>query len=336
MNDLSSQADIAIIGAGIAGLACAQSLTAAGHRVTLFDKGRSPGGRIATRRSGNLLFDHGAQFATARGAAFVAEIQELRQSSAVVAWLAARAEEPAWIGTPGMSAIPRAMSDQLVQRGARIESGRHVAFVTPDRRLRLLDAQEAKPGTVANHGGTLTDPFDAVLLALPSPQAGPLLAAMGHDFAAIVSTAVYAPCWALMLHYAGKSAAPDILRPSQSPLAWIARDSARPGRAVQEGESWVLHASAEWSRAHLEEDAATVSTALLAEFRALTGQSATPAETRAHRWRYALVETALGTPCLWDAATRIGACGDYCLGGRVEAAFDSGRALAASVIGSVG
>ena len=336
MNHLTPGSKIAIIGAGISGLACAQGLTKSGHHISLFDKGRSPGGRIATRRSGNLLFDHGAQFATARGAAFKAEIDTLRLEAAAVAWRGARADQPAWIGTPGMSAIPRAIADRLIADGAKVESNQHVAWITQDRRMRLLPAAETKPGTVVDHGGTLTERFDAVLLAIPSPQASGLLDALAHPFGQTVKAAHYAPCWALMLHFAAQSTAPNILRPENSPLAWIARDSARPGRPVIAGESWVLHASPAWSRAHLEASAAEVSTALLAEFRALTGQTGTPAEIRAHRWRYALVDTALDVPCLWDAAARIGVCGDFCLGGRVEAAFDSGRALAQTVVGVEG
>ena len=59
-------------------------------------------------------------------------------------------------------------------------------------------------------------------------------------------------------------------------------------------------------------------------------------EIVAHRWRYALVEQAAGLPCLWDGAALLGACGDWCLGGRVEAAFDSGRALAACILADPG
>jgi predicted NAD/FAD-dependent oxidoreductase len=61
--------DFAIIGAGMAGLACADALKEAGHNVALFDKGRGPGGRMSTRRMetplGEVAFDHGAQYFTA-------------------------------------------------------------------------------------------------------------------------------------------------------------------------------------------------------------------------------------------------------------------------------
>ena len=58
---------IAIIGAGIAGLACARNLAQAGVQAVVFDKGRGIGGRVATRRAGNLRFDHGAPYVVAKG-----------------------------------------------------------------------------------------------------------------------------------------------------------------------------------------------------------------------------------------------------------------------------
>jgi predicted NAD/FAD-dependent oxidoreductase len=57
---------------------------------------------------------------------------------------------------------------------------------------------------------------------------------------------------------------------------------------------------------------------------------------QAHRWRYAFVEQALGLPCLVDEETAAGACGDWCIAPRVEAAFESGRALAQAVLSMVG
>jgi predicted NAD/FAD-dependent oxidoreductase len=52
----------------------------------------------------------------------------------------------------------------------------------------------------------------------------------------------------------------------------------------------------------------------------------------AHRWRYSLLEAPLGEPCLLDATARIGYASDGCIGGRAEAAWDSGAALAAKVL----
>lgn len=53
--------NVAIIGAGISGLALANKI---GHiaNVTIFEKSRGFGGRVATRRVDDFSFDHGAQF----------------------------------------------------------------------------------------------------------------------------------------------------------------------------------------------------------------------------------------------------------------------------------
>ena len=52
-----------------------------------------------------------------------------------------------------------------------------------------------------------------------------------------------------------------------------------------------------------------------------------------HRWRYAFVDRPVGSACLLDAAAGLGACGDWCLGARVEAALLSGYAMAGRILG---
>ena len=54
------QAEIIIIGAGMAGLMAGRVFTAAGKNVLILDKGRRIGGRMSSRRDAGLLFNHGA------------------------------------------------------------------------------------------------------------------------------------------------------------------------------------------------------------------------------------------------------------------------------------
>jgi predicted NAD/FAD-dependent oxidoreductase len=190
-----------------------------------------------------------------------------------------------------------------------------------------------RPGQTASEGGTLTGPHDALVIAAPAPQAAALLATAGHAFAAPAAAAVIAPCWAVMARFPDTVPGTSVLDGAGPVIAWAARERSRPGRAAEPEEAWTLHASPAWSRAHLEESPDAVCRALLDAFRAATGAPAAD-WARAHRWRHAQVETPVGQACLWDPSARIGACGDWCLGPRIEAAYDSGTALAASILAS--
>jgi oxygen-dependent protoporphyrinogen oxidase len=53
---------VVVIGAGVAGLAAARQLRAAGHRVTVLERGAAPGGRVATATLERCRFELGAEF----------------------------------------------------------------------------------------------------------------------------------------------------------------------------------------------------------------------------------------------------------------------------------
>lgn len=318
---------IAVVGAGMAGLACAGMLHRSGAEVTVFDKSQRTGGRLSTRRADGLTFNHGAQYATSRDPAFIAVIDGMAADGAAAAWDAAG--EGRWSGLPGMSAMARYMERQGV---GTLRTGRHVAFLHSDRTswmVRHFDATQANPGLVTDVGGEVAGPFDQVAVALPAPQAAGLL--QPHPFAHDAARAGMAPCWALMLAFQAATIAPDLLRLDAGPLRWIARDSSRP-RRTQPPECWVAHATPEWSRTHLEHPAGTVQAMLRAAFTAATGIAADPSYVSVHRWRYALADAPLEVPALWDAVAGLGVCGDWCLGARVEAAFLSGQALARMIL----
>jgi hypothetical protein len=302
---------IAIIGAGMAGLAAAHRFRDAGHAVTLFDKSRGLGGRMATRRAGALQFDHGAQYFTARGERFRALVDGWLAGGQVGEW-----DIGSYVGMPGMSAPARAMA-----AGCTIVAGSQIASLhRDDAGWSIHDAG----GPVATPGN---GSFTAAILAVPAPQAIPLAASAGIGWSPM-QQASYAPCWALMLAFDESLDLPsDRMRPEHAAIGWIARDSSKPGRS-RETETVVVHATPDWSRANLEDGPGDVAPRLLAAFRDLSGIAAQPGFIAAHRWRYALVERTAGQPFLWDEATNLGACGDWCLGPRVEAAFESGDALA--------
>jgi predicted NAD/FAD-dependent oxidoreductase len=171
-----------------------------------------------------------------------------------------------------------------------------------------------------------------VVLAVPAPQAIPLAASGGARMPELAHVE-YAPCIALMLAFAPATQCllKTWMKTDVSPLAWIARNSSKPGRP-SDAQTWVAHARPDWSREHLENSPADLCAPLLAAFRNLTGILDEPSYISAHRWRYALVEQEVGAPCLFDADAMVGACGDWCLGPRVESAYDSGCAMADTLL----
>ncbi len=111
---------IAIIGAGMAGMACAQALHKRGCSPVLLEKSRGVGGRLATRRTAEgEQFDHGAQYITAQEPAFQQMLQTLERHSSAAAWAPldpARSTPPPqrWmVGTPGMSALLKPLAATL-------------------------------------------------------------------------------------------------------------------------------------------------------------------------------------------------------------------------------
>ena len=97
----------------------------------------------------------------------------------------------------------------------------------------------------------------------------------------------------------------------------------------------MLHATPQWSRKHLEVGRDTVKAAMLEAMRHQTGLGQDlpgPIHCEVHRWLYALVENPLDQPFLGNAQNTLFACGDWCIGGRAEAAHQSGEALAHHII----
>lgn len=306
---------IAIIGAGIAGLAAAQRLKQSGISVTVFEKSRGVGGRMSTRRIDDLQFDHGAQYFTACGDRFHALVGQWRSAGHADEWF-----DGAFVGLPGMTAPARAMAQGHVLVGG--------CQVTALRRDDIGWSIYTVDGLVETPGNGR---FAAVILAVPAPQAVSLAASTGAALPGL-ETAYYAPCWALMLAFSQPLAlCADRIRPYDDVIDWIARNGSKPGRS-QEKETVVVHAGPEWSREHLECSPEAAAHAIVARFKDITGISAQPYLCAAHRWRYALVERVAGAAFLWNEGARLGACGDWCLGPRVECAFDSGEAIAHGIL----
>jgi len=344
---------IAVIGAGMAGIACARTLVQAGHQVTIFEKSRGAGGRMATRSTGFGGFDHGAQYFTVRDPRFAlaletakgivkpwsANLVRVLDPFGRVAAAGLPAREPHWVPTPGMTALVQHWAKPLLDAGSlkletlvtRIERD----TLTPKKWQLRTNGMPGTPDAEQVFSG-----FDAVLLAQPNPQAQSLLenSAQAPKLVREINKVRVAPCWTLMLAF------PQAIQPNMAHLgpqwnaarsthhriAWLARESSKPGHAGV--ERWTVQASAAWSHEHLEDDDARIQGKMLRAFAEVTGIRAEPSFAAVHRWRYAQTVQPLGQSHLWDKAARIGACGDWCIGHRIEDAFVSGLELALAVI----
>ncbi|MEF8717274.1 MAG: hypothetical protein V5B44_05880 [Candidatus Accumulibacter necessarius] len=112
--------------------------------------------------------------------------------------------------------------------------------------IRATQAADARLADFSAEQGWLETRFAAVLLAVPAPQAVPLLQQPAPELAALAGSAVMRGCWALMLRFAAPVDLPfDAAFVNQGPLRWIARNSSKPGRSGE--ETWLLHACADWS-----------------------------------------------------------------------------------------
>ncbi len=315
---------VAIIGSGMAGLSAARVLTAAGLAVTVFDKGRQPGGRLATRRIDNWVFNHGCQFFTIRDPDFEAAVQNV-----CVPWEITE-EKDRYAGIPTMASVASHLAT-----GLNIHQHAHVRSVARHQTGWALRFDQGEPQT-----------FDALLIAIPAPQAAALLAGSHPHFEARLKNIHLSPCWAVMLGFEApppRSALetqfnvpswPDgiwsaIWSDGEGPITWGVRENARP-HAPESPPAFTFHFSAAWSAKHLEDNPQDVIATVLAENWSFGTHK--PTHAAAHRWRFALVDKPLGEPCLWDEKTRLGLCGDWCIAPRLEAAFLSGRALAKSII----
>jgi predicted NAD/FAD-dependent oxidoreductase len=321
---------VAVIGAGLSGLTCARNLTDGGLDVRVFDKARGPGGRMSTRRAGDRSFDHGAQYFTVRDDRFKQAVDSWHQQGIVAPWdgriavVNRGAASPKnrgtrrFVGVPGMNAVCR-----------HLALGLDVSYHT---RIETL-FRDGGMWELKDDGGVEIGRFDAVVVSAPAPQAAALLDGPSPDVAARAASVEMAPCWAVMATFPEPlDLGFDGAFVHNSAISWVARNASKPDRP--EHESWVIHASPEWSTAHLEIEPGRAAEALIREFRAAVDtERRAPDHLRSHRWRFALPTEPLPETFLLDAHLGLAACGDWCGGPRVEGAFLSGLAAADGILG---
>lgn len=319
---------IAIIGAGVAGITLARALAPLAD-VTIFEKSRGLGGRMANRRREGFAFDHGVQYFTARSPAFRSVADDAVKAGHAGIWPKAvhtlradglvadsRPPELRYIGLPGMSGLANGLAEGLQIRKEATVAGLNRA----EDRWSLTDCEGQDLGR-----------FDLVMSTAPAPQTLRLMPEAFSGREALASVRM-SGCFTMMigldepLHLDF-----DAARIEDGVLSWIAVESSKPGR--EEMTALTIHSRNDWAEANLERDRGEVKSEMLASLKRLLGLDFSEAAwLDLHRWRYASVEKPADQPFLFDDALDLGACGDWCLGNRVEAAVESATALSERLI----
>lgn len=321
-----------VIGAGISGLLAAGELQGAGWDVTVLDKGRGVGGRMATRRVGEGTFDHGAQFFTARGERFSGLVDRWLCADAAAVWTRGFADaegepnedgHPRYRGTEGMTSIPK-----LISGGLDVRTGE-----------RVVRVDESDDGWEVVCDSGLRTEGSVLVLALPVPQALGLASSGKYRLPDETRTSLeavsYDPCLALMVVLDGPSPVPEPggMQVKGEPLDFIG-DNQRKG--ISSVPAITIHAGPEWSRSHYGDDEAEITRELISLAGDRLGTDFAPAviDSSLARWRYSWVTNSHPEPFL-SASERppLLFCGDAFGQPKVEGASLSGLATADYLLG---
>jgi len=316
---------VAVIGGGIAGVACARQLLSAGLDVVVFEKARGVGGRMSTRRTDWAQYDHGAQYFTVRDPEFRRLIEGMLSNGTVAVWQPAMEKpdpEPWYVANPGMTAIARFLAN-----GVDVRTSQRVVALTPEGgqwRLTLED-------------DTRSDCFDAIVVAVPNEQAAPLIEPVQPTWAGWLRAVPILPCWTLMVSTPVLDVRVQAGFGEQGPVGWFCQNDSKPGRTALAGQQdWVVQASPEWTIEHLETDKAEVTQRLIDAFKDVLGVAEIPVlhTPLVHRWLYARRTPGIApiAPSLWSATAGLGVCGDGLTHSRVEQAYLSGHHLASAML----
>lgn len=313
---------IAIIGAGLSGLTAARELSKT-MNVQVFDKSRGVGGRMATRRAEHYEFDHGAQFFTAKSQDFQTFLSPFLKDGTVKEWngklvdlsikgsQTRTAEHPCFVAVPGMSSLAKSLA-----KSVNIEYDKRIVKISGSPGQWMLDTEDASK----------FGPFDHVTTAVPAPQAIELLP-QTVSFAQRLSAVEMQACFTLMCGFQSTLEVEFEGAFADDPvLGWIGINSSKPGRPGN--TSVVVQSRNDWAQANTGMPLDDAAALLIKATKELSGLNLGLAEHKViHRWLYASTANSAGHPFLYDRENSLSAIGDWCIRGRVEAAFESGLAL---------
>lgn len=319
---------IAIIGAGLSGAVLARQLPK-NFEITLFDKGRGPSGRLATRRLEGFEFDHGAQFFTTRSAELQQFTAPYIERGLIAEWKPKITTfnsgqepykrdwfEPHWVAVPGMNAWIKELLEPFQTLCGEAVNGVR----------RRQQAWWIERGDLPADG-----PFDWVVYSCPAPQTLQLLPSEAAGLKEQIGQFELLPCFALMLGFEEKPPVHwDAAVVQDGPLSWLAWNQSKPGRSPK--AALVVHSNNQWAHQHFDLPLPETEALMRDELSHRTGiDSNTAIVSSMHRWRYSIpmIADKEERPSHYiDQENRIAICGDWCHGNRAESAFLSARSLA--------
>lgn len=320
--------NIAVIGAGLSGLTCANILSQH-HQVTVFEKARGVSGRLSTRRSEDLRFDHGAQFIRARSDVFMAFIDELVDQQIISSWDARFKEinhgissevksfkQDNYVGIPGMNQIGKFLAKTL--------------DVSIDTRIKEVNYKD-KTHILTTENGDVFEHFDQVIFAIPSDQLIDLLPA-NVSFANEIPDFKMRACATLMISDPNlPDFGFDACQITGHDLSWLSVNNSKPKRGNY--PCIVIHSSHDWADQHAFDDRDWMKSHLLSEAKDLFDYDFSSSKhSNIHVWLYSNIAKVNDAVYYRDEKMNISACGDWCLRGNVESAYLSGYELAHALL----
>jgi renalase len=334
---------IGIIGAGIAGLTAGRLLAKAGHEVTILEKSRGLGGRMATRYAGNndeSKMDHGIPYFRAYSPEFQSFTAELLEKGIVKLWgdkLSFYNGEKLTDKNPysegsqlyasvdGMNNIGKYLSRWVdVKTESRVAGMTHIGSNRSKKRSWMI-----------NMSASNTFEADAVIIATPAPQAYGLINTTIDEISTLkivreIDEVHYNPSYSLMLGY-GDAEVPvwDGIVCKNSIIDFISNETSKRG----EGQecSVVVHTSADFARKNRKKDEDLIKREILGELSEIIGGWAvTPKWDQLHFWRYSRPVKSLNVPYLEieEKESPLAMIGDFFEGNDIDAAYRSGYKLA--------
>ena len=315
----SDHLDCLVIGAGIAGLLAARSMADAGWRVQVVEKSRGLGGRMATRRRDDAVFDHGAQFFTTRDGEFGNWVDQWQKAGLVDAWYDLGESGTHFRCKAGMTAIAKHLAEDLLVL-------RETQIVELDYNRERWRARDREGMVFRSNSILLTAPVPQSLELLSRSQIG-----LPDETLIALSSIEYHRCIAALAIRAEPSAITEVggaLKLDGGPIAWIS-DNLRKGISPDR-PSLTIHSTPAFAAEHWESPDETRLPPLLEA--ASPHIAAEVVSCEGHRWRYSQPTSSYDKKAFVDAERRLAIAGDGFTGGRVEGAALSGLAAAQQLL----